>query len=547
MSDYPNPPISVTGGRAGHRAVTDDLERAAGVLKEAADELHLAGGQMGHAHGLALDAASAAIAEVRPSVLEAQYAVHDTQFGVGGFNTVADELAAVSGSIKEVARAYERAEAAAYQGVSQWTRVGRGFSDWVGLSIWSQRAALAAAMRTSPADWLLRRGGGKGFSGAVGPDGMPRVTGLLNGQTAAGLGGLLDSSHTAFGTTYESVLWLLARSTSVLERWFGEPRYVGVAEGPTWDSIAQPQGVADLVAGIGDAAVLEHGGITIDTIEHPDGTVSRIVNIPGTNDTTMSDKSVRDWNSNFRGTGNNPSDAAQMVRDAIEASGIGPDEPIMLQGHSQGGGVAAQLAVELADDYTITHVVTYGAATDRVGVLPDVEYLNLVTTQDSTPGGDAKTPPDLPNVTNVELDLESAPDPDLVKAGATVSEAHSLGSYHAAARTIDASDHLSLGAWREGASDFFGNGQMSRQEFKPTFESPQSSPAPAPGPTLAPGEVYGPPVPPPDPQAGQKLRDALIKDRDPVWSRLLDPDGSPGPGIFDWMESSGVGASPQHP
>src|SRR5690554_2162262 len=117
MSDYPLPPIAVKGGRAGHYAITHDLELAARVLKEASDELHYAGGQMDQAHGFALDASSAALNEVRPSVLGAQHAVHDTRVGSSGFNAIATEFEAVSSSLVEVARAYERAEAAAYQGV----------------------------------------------------------------------------------------------------------------------------------------------------------------------------------------------------------------------------------------------------------------------------------------------------------------------------------------------------------------------------------------------------------------------------------------------
>ena len=45
----------------------------------------------------------------------------------------------------------------------------------------------------------------------------------------------------------------------------------------------------------------------------------------------------------------------------MRQAGIGKDEPVALIGHSQGGIVAATLASDWAEEYTIEHVVTAGS------------------------------------------------------------------------------------------------------------------------------------------------------------------------------------------
>ena len=54
-------------------------------------------------------------------------------------------------------------------------------------------------------------------------------------------------------------------------------------------------------------------------------------------------------------------DSARMVAEAMRQAGIGKDEPVALIGHSQGGIVAATLASDWAEEYTIEHVVTAGS------------------------------------------------------------------------------------------------------------------------------------------------------------------------------------------
>lgn len=544
---YPLPQLKVTGGVGGQVARTEDLELAARTLEEAAGEVHYARQYVAQAEMYADRAAPQAIEGVRSQVIAARSVAYDARVAVGGFNDIERELEDVAARLASVAREFEEAEAAAYQGVSTLAQVGRGLRDALGISMWAQRLVTGTAVRLTPMDWVLRRCGCDGPSDVILPSGLPRITGLLNGATAAGLAGALDRHYGVAGNPYEHVLWLLSRGTGFLERWAGEPNYVGVTQVGQPQALTQPQGVADLVHNLAGTAQLDHGGVTIDTIVHPDGSKSHIVNVPGTNEGPFSTgSSVRDWNSNFHLTGGESSDAAQMVRDAIEAAGIGPDEPIMLQGHSQGGGVGVYLAAsDLAAEYDISHVVTYGSAPDRLPILDDVEYLNLVTTPDPTPGGDGKTPPDLPNVTTLEIDLQSAENPAIAAMAGTVGQAHSLAAYATAAQSADASTHPSVEAWREGASDFFGDGEVSRQQFAPNFEDPTVTPDAQPA-TPA-NEPFGPPSSTYKPGAGQELREALLDDGDPTWSRLLEPGKHPPRDVLDWMNPNVGGVPPVRP
>ena len=472
-NDYPLLEIKVSGGTAGEFALTEDLERAAWALERTGHEVEAAVYYMQRAEMTAAEAIPHAIAEVRPQVIEAQSTIYKALVQVGGFDGMADEMQDISGRIAAVGKAYEEAEANAYQGVSGWTQLGRGLSDFAALSLWGNRMVLGTVWRFMPVDAMSRIGGWEGISSWIRPDSFPRTTGLVNRSTTQALGQVLDVNGALPYSPYDGMLWTLGRGTSILESMAGEPNYLNVYPVLGVEHRPQARGVADLVQGIIDTPYGDHGGVTIDTITHEDGTVSHVVNIPGTRDTTLSDPSPNDWNSNFYVTGNEDSDAAKMVRDAMAAADIGPDDAVMLSGHSQGGGVAAyNVASEFADDYNITHVVAFGAAPDRIDVVGDIEYLQVMTAQDITASGDAMYPADLPNVTAVEVDLLAAENPQVRQLGDAIDSAHSLVAYKEVGKSIDGSTHLSLQAWKDSTGDFLGDGDVTRRLYEPVFDEP---------------------------------------------------------------------------
>ena len=108
---------------------------------------------------------------------------------------------------------------------------------------------------------------------------------------------------------------------------------------------------------------LDYGTIAISKYRRKDGSNAWLVTIPGTDGKP---DSPFGWPQNVELMSSDSqqrmqADSARMVAEAMERAGIGPDEPVAMIGHSQGGIVAATLASDLKDAYDIEHVVTAGS------------------------------------------------------------------------------------------------------------------------------------------------------------------------------------------
>ena len=108
---------------------------------------------------------------------------------------------------------------------------------------------------------------------------------------------------------------------------------------------------------------LSHGTIAIQRYRTAEGGDSWLVTVPGTDGNL---DSPFGWPQNVELMSDDPAvrmeaDSARMVVRAMEMAGIGPDEPVAIVGHSQGGIVAAAIASDMADRYDIRHVVTAGS------------------------------------------------------------------------------------------------------------------------------------------------------------------------------------------
>lgn len=108
---------------------------------------------------------------------------------------------------------------------------------------------------------------------------------------------------------------------------------------------------------------LEYGTVAIQRYERTDGTNAWLVTIPGTDGKS---DSPFGWEQNVELMSDDrerrmQADSVRMVTEAMQQAGIGKDEPVALIGHSQGGIVAATIASDWADDYSIEHVVTAGS------------------------------------------------------------------------------------------------------------------------------------------------------------------------------------------
>jgi pimeloyl-ACP methyl ester carboxylesterase len=189
------------------------------------------------------------------------------------------------------------------------------------------------------------------------------------------------------------------------------------------------------------------------TCVDPDGSVhtSWIVDLPGTKAWQL-DPCNRDYlndlATNLATMAGSPSARVDGVTRALTLAGVGPDEPVMLVGHSQGGLVAMRAAEDYARTgaFAVTHVVTAGAPIARMPVPPSVSVLALENSSDLVPRLDGEPPPPEPNRVTVVFDLQRH----------DVGRNHSLtDAYLPGARAVDGDmADPSLATWRRGAAAF---------------------------------------------------------------------------------------------
>ena len=117
--------------------------------------------------------------------------------------------------------------------------------------------------------------------------------------------------------------------------------------------------------------------IDVRKVTGPDNKVCYIVDIPGTKIWNLpgDDKgSANDLGANLNAMAGNPTVLEKGVKDALSQAHVGPHDPVMLVGHSQGGIVAARTANDFvtSGQYNVTHVVTAGSPIGRIPI-PDTD------------------------------------------------------------------------------------------------------------------------------------------------------------------------------
>lgn len=193
------------------------------------------------------------------------------------------------------------------------------------------------------------------------------------------------------------------------------------------------------------------GQVRVDRVDAPDGQVAWVVHVPGTQEWDGDGEgSPMDMAGNVGLVGGTPTAVTSGVAAAMVAAGVRPGQPVAVVGHSQGGMTALHLAADpgLRRVATITHVVTAGSPLAGRTPPPAVQVLALEHTDDLVPRLDGRDHPDRDDRVLVR---STAPDgpwrSDAVPA-------HSSSAYVATAAAVDASDHPSLVAHRQGMAAF---------------------------------------------------------------------------------------------
>lgn len=222
-----------------------------------------------------------------------------------------------------------------------------------------------------------------------------------------------------------------------------------------------PRGVGDLLGNLRDAAASDvpDGVFTIQEIRGADGVTRWVVNLPGT-DSFTSDSTVRNMGSNLDLQSGQHTAYADAVTQAMEAAGVGADDPVMLVGHSQGGMQAAALAADPQLGYSVRDVVTAGSPIALNDIPDDVNVLSLENTGDVVPGLDGENNPDRPAWTTITADVHTG------SLGAADGQNHAMSTYVAMGEAVDASTDPSVIGSVSSMQQFFEGEQVSVNTFQ---------------------------------------------------------------------------------
>jgi len=205
------------------------------------------------------------------------------------------------------------------------------------------------------------------------------------------------------------------------------------------------------------------GSVAVQELVHPDGSRSWVVAVPGTQEVVPGGSNPTDMRTNLRLVAGEQDEMSRVVVQAMRAAGIGPDEPVLLAGHSQGGIVAARVAADafVQSHYDVRAVVTAGSPVGGIDLPAGVQVLSLEHSQDAVPALDGRANPDTPDRTTVERDLRASPD-ERDRRAATSFGAHALDVYERTARSIEGSDDPSIRAFDAALAGVLGGAVSAR-------------------------------------------------------------------------------------
>ncbi|WP_420113587.1 hypothetical protein [Pseudactinotalea sp.] len=205
------------------------------------------------------------------------------------------------------------------------------------------------------------------------------------------------------------------------------------------EAIGDLEGVVEAIGGLyPDHGEVEPGTVRIDQVTAPDGEVSWLVLVPGTQGDLVGGQPF-DWAGNPGAMVGEATGATAMVVQAMRMAGIQPGQQVVVAGHSQGGMVALNAANAVAGELDVSGVLTLGAPVGLLDAPEGTEVLSLEHVEDLVPGFDNAANPVGENWTTVERTLTSSIDADL-SSSSTPRDTHDTPTYADTARLVDASD-----------------------------------------------------------------------------------------------------------
>ena len=246
---------------------------------------------------------------------------------------------------------------------------------------------------------------------------------------ASGLAGLLTA---AVPPVLPDTVAVVSGGLAGFARGGGDVTLVPRADPPQLAAPRGLEGILDVVATTSREGQ-PTATVTVERLDHPDGSRSWLVAIPGTQSWAMDRDIATDLGTNLQLVGGRGDPMTAGVVAAMGAAGIRPDEPVVLAGHSQGGMVAMAAAAVLGGTYRIGGVVTAGSPTVPGRLPAGVPVVRLEHDEDIVPQADGEPTVAGGDVTRIRRALaDDQPIP--------VAEAHAITNYRQTARLTDAAE-----------------------------------------------------------------------------------------------------------
>lgn len=460
----PSDTVAVFGGAGTTAVASDSVRRAAAQVAGAADDLRaaatwcLAASQDVVLPGVALlpdTAFGAADARLGPAARALETAAHDA---ARHLTAHADQCDVLGWRLLRAAGLYEEAESTAERLVSTLVTAGTfGIGAAFGTLGW---AGLAGAGLLGAGEVAGRLGGGVLTGGASraaagwAAAAATRHLASYSDETFAGLGSGVAFAQPGLAqgrpgvTGGSGVLAHVARELPVLGNDDNGVRVTRLgpedfADGavPAWSGTAA-RSVQDALTRIDSlypgAGGAPPGTVAVQKVTGHDGAVSWTVLVPGTQSVLPADHPW-DGRTDLELMGGHADGATAAIERALADSGVGPDEPVTLVGHSLGGIAAATLVArpDFTERYRVGGLVTAGAPTSPGATPPGVPVLHLETPEELVSHTDGRSAAENPRtrdrVTVVRSLRDSASASDRAASGDLV-RAHAVATH---VRTLD--------------------------------------------------------------------------------------------------------------
>lgn len=263
---------------------------------------------------------------------------------------------------------------------------------------WLNRLVGSAAAHFLPASLLallglgfsaFRAGGGSEVGASIVNAADPLIEGTLRGigsRMSPTIPGLTSAEPVSKAAS------VLGFAISGLEALFLGDRLTVTQPHPIHEPIGASASISDALTNLeslaSDNSGVGYGTVAVQKYVDDSGAARWLVLIPGTD--THWDTAIG-WGQNVELMSSVPAqrmhaDSARLVVAAMENAGIGPDEPVSLVGHSQGGIVAATIASDAARRYTISNVVTAGSPIANHPI-PDTTWVTSIENEGEVVSG----------------------------------------------------------------------------------------------------------------------------------------------------------------